>query len=341
MTQPELDMTAPQAESGSTQLIVIEALKPKEVFGTTNGVTELLKELKEVAKPKLPADTAEGREERRTLAANIARAKTGVFNMGKDYVADLKKITKDVDAKKRIWFDEAEAYQHAVRKPLTDYEDAEKARIAGHKGKIQQMRDLMAFDYEPTSADVEERISKVTALAMAEFEEFKEEAQTVADNANGRLGEKLAAVIKAEEDAAELEAARIALAAQAEKDRVAQVQKEADEKAAKKAEADIEAANARAVAAEAKVHDASKANTPATEDYTPHPPGAGQPTTAPITEDYTPQPTAQPTTEDYKRTVNQSIVQALVDSCMLSENAAKAVVIEIARGKVPSTTITY
>lgn len=327
MTQEEFNIETPKEEP-QKQLVAIVDLKPKEVFNET-GVTDLLEKVKELAKPKLDAGTPEGREERRTLAAQIARTKTGVDDMGKAYVGELKKVTTTIDARRKHWRDTMDGLKEAVRKPLTEYEDKEKARIATHKGYIQQMRDLMDYDFEPTSADIEGRIKKVTLLAGQDFAEFSDEAATVAENASGRLGEKLASVIKAEEDAAELEKLRAAAAAQKEKDRVAQVQKEADEKAAAKVQAELDAAKERAEVAEAKA-----------AEPTPQP-MHDTPLAQPAQASTAPPPPAPDNGADHKRAVNQSIVQALMDSCMLSENAAKAVVIEIARGKVPNTTINY
>lgn len=313
--QDTLNIETPE----NNKLVAIDQLDPKIVFAE-DGVTQLLEKVKGLAKPKLDANTDEGREERRTLAAQIARTKTGVDSMGKDYVSELKKVTKVIDMRRLAWRNEMDALKIAVRQPLTDFENTEKARKQGHLDGMQAMRDLMVYDYEPDSADVEKRITKVTELAARDYEEFAEQAQTVADNASGRLGEKLAAVIKAEADAAELAQLRKAQAEQAEKDRIAAIEKAAEERAAQKVQDELNAANARAAAAEAKV------NSPAADST---PPAAPQ------------EDPKQVDNQAHKRKINQSIVQHLVDSCMLSNSAAMAVVVEIARGKVPNTAITY
>lgn len=328
MTQETLDMDTPQAESDSTQLVVLEDLNAKEVF-SEKGVPDLIEKVKALAVPKLDPKTDEGLEERRSLAYKIARTKTGVDNMGKEYVGELKKVTTAIDGRRKHWRDTMYALQEAVRKPLTDHENAEKARKAGHTDAIQQMRDLMAYDYEPTSADVEKRITQVAEIAKRDFEEFAEQAQTVADNASGRLSEKLAAVIKAEQDAAELEELRKKQAEQDEKNRQVQLEKEAEERAAAKVQADLDAANKRAEEAEKR---AAAPQQPVQQAAPPATTAAPPATTA--------APASNPDAE-HKRKINQQIVQALMDSCMLSESAAKAVVIEIARGKIPNTTINY
>lgn len=326
MTQEDLNMETPPVTEEGTQLIAIDALKAKEVF-SEKGVPALIEKVKKHVKEatKLDPNTPEGREERRSLAYKIARTKTGVDNIGKDYVGELKKITTAIDSRRKHWRDTMDDIQAAVRQPLTEYETKEKERIGGHQTAIQQMRDLMAYDYEPTSEDVEKRIAQIEVINQRDFEEFKEQAQTVADNASGRLSEKLAAVIKAEHDAKELEELRQAKIEQDKKDNEERIrQEERDRIAAANAKPQTTpAAPVESVPEQAQGTLVESAIDKTTQVY-------GHTRT-----------TADDEERERKRQVNMKIAQHLVDSCMLSENAAKAVVIEIARGNVPNTTINY
>ena len=295
------------------QLVVLEDLNAKDVF-SDDGVEKLLEKVKAFAKTKLDENTPAGREERRSLANKIARTKVGVDELGKDYVADLKAITKEIDGKRKVWRDTMDDLKIAIRKPLTDFENAEKARVEGHQSAIQHIRELASFDYAPKSDEVEKRIELVTKLFVRDFQEFAEQAKTFIENTTGALREQLAHAIKAEEDAAELEEMRAYKAEQLEKERLAKIQKEADERAEAKAQAELDAANRRAEIAEKKV---AEATTPSQE-------------TPPVADE-----------KEHKRKINNAIVQHLVGSCTLSESSAKAVVSEIATGKVPNVKINY
>jgi len=299
-------------------VIVVENLEAKEVFAE-EGVDNLLKKVAVHYVPKLDPNTEEGREERRSMAYAVAKLKTAVDTMGKDYVGELKKVTTAIDERRRTWRTQMEKLQHDIRKPLTQYEERESKRIGEHNAGINQMRDLMSYDYEPDSKDIEERIAQVKKLAERDYEEFADQAKTVSENSIGRLGEKLAAVIKAEEQERELEELREKQREQDEKNRQAQLQKEADERAAAKVQADLDAANKRAEEAE------KRANAP-------------QPETPPPS---TPKPEEKNMLKEHKKEVNRAIVNALIDSCLLSESAAKSVVTAIVKGEVPNTTITY
>lgn len=319
------EAAATPTEGTGTELLSLEALKPEEVF-KGEGVKGLLETVKKQIVFKHEPDTEEGREERRSLAYKIARTKTGVDNMGKDYVAKIKAVASVIDEKRRDWRQEMESLQDEVRRPLTEYEEKEKARIAGHQDSIQKMRDLMNFDYEPGSADIEARIEEVTEIGGRNYEEFAAQADTVKENTLGRLSEKLAHAIKVEEQAKELEDLRKKQTEQAEKDRIAEAERQAEARAKEKAQADIDAANQRAA-------DAEKRAAQATADAEAE---AEKKRNAEAEEEK-----RRAADKEHKRGVNKKILDALVDECMITESAAKAVITAIVSGKVPNTKITY
>lgn len=311
----------------TTDLIVLETLNAKDIFsgeGEKDGVQELLTKVKAMAVPELDPDTKEGREELRSLAYKIAQTKTGVDKLGKDYVAELKKVTSAVDAQRRTWREQMEALQESVRKPLTDFENAEKERVAKHNAQIDFMRNAVNFDFEPTSKDVSDRLVKVEEAYGHEFEEFEKQAETVYQNTIGRLGEKLAAIIKAEKDAEELARLKAAEAERLEKERIEKIRQEerAKAEAALKAEREKEFEKASEPAPVEHVNDTNVADIPKPANDTN------------VVSKLTPE-------QEHKRKVNRSIVAALSGLCMLTDGDAKAVVTAIAKGNVPNVTINY
>ncbi len=309
-----------EAEQPAKELVVIEDLNAKEVFTTEKGVESLIAKVKAQTVPKLDPSTEEGMEERRTLAAQIARTKTAVFNMGKDYVAELKQVTKAIDKQKRTWWDVIEEHQHEVRKPLTDYEQAEEARKSQHLQAVQWMRESVNFDYITDSAGIEERLAKLKEVGARDFEEFADQANTVLENSTGRLGEMLAESIKQEQEAAELERLRAEKAERDEQDRIAKIKEQAKEEARAELEAEQQASF---------------------EEVNETPPAEPTPEPADAPKTTTPAAPAADTEKEHRRTVNQAVVNALVDECMLSESAAKAVTTAIIKGEIPNVNISY
>jgi hypothetical protein len=291
------------------ELISLETLKPDVIFKNEESIQKLIDQLKKVAVPKLDANTDEGREERRSLAYKIAQTKTGVDGLGKDYVADLKKVTKAIDERRAKWRKDIEEYQHEVRLPLTEYENKEKERKHNHNLGLQNMRDTMNFDFEPDAAAVGERIAMLEKYYNRNYEEFSDQAKTVYENAEGRLGEKLASVIKAEEDAAELERLR----------------KEKEEFEREKERAEIRAQAERDAAAKY-----APQSTPPTDPLD---------NIAPPQQDSLDIQVQNVQPENSQRERNRAIVKAMVEHCMISESAAKAIVTAILKNQIPHTFI--
>lgn len=311
-------------EQESKDLIKIEVLDPQVVF-KGNGIDDLISQVKSRIKYEHDENTPEGREERRSLAYTIARTKTAVDTIGKDYVAELKKVTTAIDGKRRTWRDTMEALQETVRKPLTEYENKEKQRIAAHQANIQTMRDAMNLDYEPTVYDVEQTIERVRKIADNDFEEFSDQAKTVAENTIGRLGEKLAHLLHLEEQAKELAELKRKEAERQKQEEIERIKREAAEEERRKIQREQEETQK---AAEAPAQDPEPA--PQAEPA----PEKVEPKNAP--EDY-----AVDANKEYKRKVNRAIVQSLMDECLLSESAAQEIVKTVALGKIPNMQINY
>ena len=112
----------------TTELITQEILTP--ALFEDNKVYHLLADIKERAERFVPdLSTKHGRKEIASFAMKIAKCKTGIDGIGKDLVSGAKKEIKLIDDKRKLVRDTLDALKEDVRKPLTDYEDAEKARV--------------------------------------------------------------------------------------------------------------------------------------------------------------------------------------------------------------------
>jgi hypothetical protein len=276
----------PAVISASTELAIISAIPaivPAEFF-KPNGADAVLSALKtEVRKVAATLDisTPGGREGIASLAYKVARSKTALDEQGKDLVSAIKKQTGEIDAERKRVRDELDALKDEVRKPLTDWENAEKERVAAHEQELQEianagpytltnwsvlsveaMRDrLREIETGPrdwqefaTRAAQTKAYAKAQILQAIEAKEAHEAAQIELDRLRAEaveraIKEREEAAAKAAQEAAErraTEQARIAReAAERERLRVENERIEAEARA-KQAEAERIAAEERA-----------------------------------------------------------------------------------------------
>lgn len=219
-------------------LVVIDTLTPA-VFTEPGGVEAIISKLEaDVRSIDTDISTPAGRAAVKSLAHKVARSKSALDEMSKALVTDLKKQTGAVDADRRIIRDRLDALKEEVRKPLTDWEDAEDARIAGHQNEIQRLIDMAAFSAErPTAAEVSERLTALEATPKRDWQEFAKPAEAARSEALSKLTALKAAAVKFEDEQAELARLRAEQAAREQKERDDRIAAEAAEQARLVAEA--------------------------------------------------------------------------------------------------------
>ena len=131
------------------ELIKQENIDPEEVF-LNGGMKPIVTDIaKAVSTFVADVNTAAGRKEIASMARKVARSKTFLENIGKTYVAELKKQPVKVDAERRKMKAYLDKLRDKVRKPLTEWEDAETARVHGLIDRVNIMKlpeDLTNFD---------------------------------------------------------------------------------------------------------------------------------------------------------------------------------------------------
>jgi len=127
----------------STDLIVVEIKTPLEVFTKDAGFDPIFEAIKNEVKKFVPdISTKKGREDIASLAYKVAKTKTHLDKLGAGLTEDMKKQVKIVDtSRSRIW-DQMESLQKEVRRPLTDWENAEKTRVDNHENGIREISRL-------------------------------------------------------------------------------------------------------------------------------------------------------------------------------------------------------
>lgn len=114
-------------------------INPIEIF-TSNGLDPLLERITAAVNEFDPdVTTPTGRKEIASLARKVASSKTFLDNAGKELVSDWKTKSKQVDAERKRMRDYLDELKEKARKPLTEWEVVEKARL--EKELIEKERD--------------------------------------------------------------------------------------------------------------------------------------------------------------------------------------------------------
>ena len=244
--------TAEPVEQKETALAVIPESKVTDIFLKGEGIDELLDACEKKA-TAITADvsTAKGRAEIKSMAYLVTRTKTAIDAVRKALADEYKEKPKRIDANGKRIKDFLDALQERVRKPLTDWEDAERRRVTIIEGRIRGIEGMILVGTELTAAMCEDGIATLTSLAIDEsFEEFADKAQAAKDSTLAKLYAAKDAATKREAEAAELARLREEQAKREQEEREARIAQEAAEKATREAEEKARSEKAEAEARE-------------------------------------------------------------------------------------------
>ena len=238
-----------------TDLVVIEKQNAMAVFTTKEQLDPIIEAIEKEARSLVPdVSTRKGRDAIASMAHKVARSKTYIDNAGKDLVAELKALPKQIDESRRIVRERLDALKDEVRKPLTDWENAESARKDALQQRLADLRSLADVidsvgNYLP-SVEIQQRIESAKAVALDEsWQEVAAEAGVAKDATIQQLEAALIVAKQREHEAAELERLRKEAEEKARLEREENIRREAAERARRDAEAmhkaEIEAAARR------------------------------------------------------------------------------------------------
>lgn len=210
------------------------------LFSAPSKVDTLIAEIEKKVADFVPdLSTKKGRESIRKLAADVARSKTALDNAGKDLNAGKRAEIDAVDAERRKIRDKLDALRDQVRKPLTDWEEAEEKRKAAMQAKVAEFT-ADGFSALSASAEIRARIDALESVTVDEdWQEFQDEAEFSKDTALAALRQHLAASEQREQNERELEQLRREKAEREAKEAAERAEREARERAEReKAEAE-------------------------------------------------------------------------------------------------------
>lgn len=124
------------------QLTVIQTMSPQDIFTSGNLDTILGKISEEVKAQTVDISTNAGREEVKSLAYKIARSKTFLDDLGKKLGEEARVKLNAINAERKKACDHLDSLKEDVRRPLTDWENAEKKRVADHELELKTIADI-------------------------------------------------------------------------------------------------------------------------------------------------------------------------------------------------------
>jgi len=209
-----------KTETAQTQLVVIEPTAAVTLFTEGDGIDAMLADIRKQAASLVPdVTTAKGRKEIASVAYAVAKTKTYLDGLGKELVDKYKEIPKRIDANRKVIRDTLDALKDEVRAPLTQYEEAETARLEALQARLARLNELGSnASIEITAADLQAMLLEVEQAALDDsWQELLPQATVAKELAAKRLGETLATRQKYEAEQAELEELR---KKQAEQERI-------------------------------------------------------------------------------------------------------------------------
>ena len=340
-------------------VIVVDQERLQAFFSDGKNLDEVYGHVEKMAKG-LVADptTKEGASQIKGAARQLASVRVKVDNLGKQVVAELKKLPGVIDDNRKAFREKMEALQAEIRRPVTEIEERE-AEIDRIKAVHQQ---LISAD----SATIRQNIEAVKAISLT-TEKWKESLEKATKAVTGEINAletMLNAAEKREAEARELEELR---KKQEEAERIIREQRikeEAEKKAREEAEARAAAEKARMERekqeAERKAAEAERAAQEAREREEAVKAElarrAEEPAPVPMSKTL-PQPKPSKWTDEQKA-VNKRIVADIADTIepelkkriaghsdpgyrLAAEESAKAVVKAILTGKINNLKVEY
>ncbi|MGH4811120.1 hypothetical protein ACRFEO_05100 [Klebsiella pneumoniae] len=237
-------------------LVVIEKKNAMAVFTNNDQLDPLIEAIEKEARSLVPdVTTKKGRDAIASMAHKVARSKTYIDNAGKDLVAELKALPKQIDESRRVVRERLDALKDEVRRPLTEWE-AEQERIKAEEAMNALHAEALAMN-EDFDRRLAARIESDHEMALLMNDAFdREQAEKNAEAERQRIAReeeiKRLAEEKAKREAAEQAQREIDAAAAREreailaKERAELEQRQAAERAEREKQAAVEAERRKA-----------------------------------------------------------------------------------------------
>ncbi|MBJ9902039.1 hypothetical protein [Acinetobacter bereziniae] len=223
------------------ELQILEQNVIVSAFNNVNGIQAIVDQIKAQVSSIVPdVTTAKGRKEIASLAYKVAQSKSAIDAEGKKLKEQYTVVTNKIDADRKFARDELDAERDRIRQPLTDWENAEKDRVAKHESAIQEIKNFSNNNFliAANSSMIEGVIATLNDQVIdSSFEEYEEQAKLAKLETLETLRNALSETQSLEAERAELERLRQAEIERLQKERDEKIAREAADKARVEAEA--------------------------------------------------------------------------------------------------------
>jgi hypothetical protein len=225
-----------------TQLMVVSQYSAVQIFaaGTPEKILDAIEAEAKKAAEGLDISTEAGRKAIASVAYKISRTKTYLDDQGKDLTADLKKQTGAIDAERKKFRDRLDALKDSIRKPLTDFEEADKARFAAHEYALVEIEGAGPYslqNWQTLSVEaMRDRVREIESDTR-DWQEFSARAAGAKTTALRLIAEAVQKREKYDADQAELARHRAEAIEREKQEREARIAAEAKAKAEAEAKA--------------------------------------------------------------------------------------------------------
>ena len=347
-------MTEQSQQIALYQGVNVEKAAYMAAFSQAGGLQSIIDQITLQAHEQakgLDASTAANRKKLASIAYSVAQAKTGIDGEGKDLVSEAKAKIKVVDDNRKAVRDKLDTLRDTIRQPVTDYEQAEQARLAAIQAVLDQLDTLAsANDSDGLRLSAEQlymRKHQAAALAKNDYGDMAADVAAKAESTLKYLDTAIAAAEEYEQQQAEIERMRTEQAAREQADHEAKIAAEAAEKARAEAEAkakaEREASERARIEAQLKAEQAERDKQAAIDRAEAEKQAAVQAERLRIESEAAQAEKAaaeRAANVENQRKVNRKILAAMLESG-IEEEAAKAFLIKAIQGKVPHLKITY
>lgn len=219
------------------ELAVVNAANAVEIF-MGGGLAGMLDKIEQqVRSITLDVSTPGGRDQIRSLAYKVARTKTALDAEAKKLTEGWRESTKKVNEERKQSQERLDALADEVRTPLTEFENRDKVRIAGHESAIAELILFSSIQSQATADELEAKALEFSNLhADRQWEEFSHRANKQRVEIADYLNERLSTRRKFDADQTELKAHRKEAAARMIREHEEKLKSEAADKARAEAE---------------------------------------------------------------------------------------------------------
>jgi hypothetical protein len=237
-------MNTKTMEAGS-ELALAPSRDLEAAFGSAETVDGIVAKIAKAAKAQaaeLDTTTPTGRAAIKSVAHTVAKSKTALDAKGKELNDERRAAINVVDAGRRKIREELDALRDEIRKPVTEWENAEEKRVADLKARLAEIA-VGHITFESSTANIEGYADVIARIKIdTTWQEYMAEASDKKEAVLVVLADYLDAAKKREAVELELEQRR---AADLERDRLdayedAQSQADDDNAAFDQAKADAD-----------------------------------------------------------------------------------------------------